>query len=74
MITPMRRMITIMRKTKLALRGQVISDRVGERPNATLTVTPPSLPPPPLTQRTMSVYILDFVLLSYTDQGPIRDI
>ena len=43
MITPMRRMITMMRKTKLALRGQVISDRVGERPNATLTVT--ALPP-----------------------------
>ena len=56
MITPMRRMITMMRKTKLALRGQVISDRVGERPNATLTVTSPQLKDNwTPAQRTMSV-------------------
>ena len=60
-ISMMRKMITMMRKTKLALRGQVISDRVGERPNATLTVTAP-LPP---SKNNVSLYfrILTAILL-----------
>ena len=41
----------MMRKTKLALRGQVISDRVGERPNATLTVFCP-----PRSKNNVSLY------------------
>ena len=46
----------IMRRINVALRAQVISDSVGARPNATLTVTSPQLKDNwTPAQRTMSV-------------------